>query len=118
MPSAVNVEVYDRRIVVYRNLHLFLLHVIGEGEPDIARIRDFGAGIQEALFLFGDDIDRYLNIVYERAIRLRTLAQVKAAGFSETRTPTILDEEAEIINWFTAQFTAARQIFRPYLSLQ
>jgi hypothetical protein len=67
----------------------------------------------KALFLFGDAIAEYLAGLYKKAIRLHYVAGVIASP--EARTRELVDEDAELLLWFSEQYEEARRQFSPYL---
>ena len=70
-------------------------------------------------FLFGEEIYNYIDEVYKRAIRLRATNQIlngQRPLTPEERT-RMIDQDQELLIWFTQQAEEARQMFSNYLRL-
>src|SRR5215472_5780631 len=55
------IDLYDRRLQVYRQLEKAIAPVMREAEVDQAAFTAFCIGESDATFLFGDDIRQYLK---------------------------------------------------------
>jgi hypothetical protein len=102
----ISLELYDRRISTYRVLRDFLVKVLGDARVEIEDLRRFAQDTEEALFLFDSRVATYLDSVYQHAVRLRAAGQrIEHPGqISYEERRKAIEEDAEILNWFSAQF--------------
>ena len=116
-PQPIGLDLYDRRIEIYRQLKSFLLKMTATGDIELSDLRSFGASIDETQFLFGDDIHSYLDGVYRRALRLRVVMTYlkEPSRLREDELRRFTDESTDLLMWFTDQFTVAPTLFRRYL---
>ncbi|MGE5692828.1 MAG: HNH endonuclease, partial [Candidatus Zixiibacteriota bacterium] len=66
-----SVEVYDRRIVVYRIVRDCLGEIFASATISLEKLQEFARGTDEAIFLFDRDVAEYLRELYQAANRLR-----------------------------------------------
>jgi hypothetical protein len=71
--SGVSLEVFDRRVPVYRHTIEFLRVVIKGTELGLEPIFTFARQTDEAVFLFDDPLAEYLAELYRRAVRLHAV---------------------------------------------
>ncbi|HEY0556820.1 MAG TPA: hypothetical protein VGG20_21365 [Thermoanaerobaculia bacterium] len=115
----ISLELYDRRIAVYRILRDFLIKVLGNTRVEIEDLRRFAQETEEAIFLFDARIARYLDDVYQHAVRLRAAGQrMEHPGqIPDQEWRDAIKEDGDLLNWFSSQFTEARTLFKRYLGL-
>jgi hypothetical protein len=89
---------------------------VRDAKIDANQISQFAASTDEALFLFDARLAGYLAALYSHAIRLRTVGLLmdKAADADRTR---LIEEDAELLIWFTEQFEEMRARFAPFLHI-
>lgn len=113
--SGVSLEVFDRRVPVYRATLEFLREVIKGSKLDLEPIFSFARQTDEALFLFDDELSEYLGELYRRAVHLHAVYALREAP--ESRTRELSDEWSSAMLWFSEQFEESRRRFAPYLRL-
>ena len=113
--AGVSLEVFDRRIPVYRATLKFLHEVIKGTKLDLEPLFSFARDTDEALFLFDDALSDYLRELYRRAVRLRATYAMRHEP--DHRTADLSKEWSEAMLWFTEQFEEVRSRFAPYLRL-
>jgi hypothetical protein len=111
----VSLEVFDRRVPVYRTTIEFLREVIKGSKLDLGPIFTFARETDEALFLFDDPLAEYLTELYRRAVRLHAVYAMSEPPAH--RTSELSKEWADSMLWFSEQFEEARRRFAPYLRL-
>lgn len=111
----VSLEVFDRRVPVYRSTLEFLREVIKGSNLDLEPIFKFARETDEALFLFDDHLSDYLRQLYRRAVQLHAVYAMSEPP--ERRTPELSQEWANAMLWFSEQFEESRRRFAPYLRL-
>jgi hypothetical protein len=113
--AGISLEVYDRRVLIYRSaLDFIRLNTRGD-ELEIQMLFKFAADTDEALFFFDGKIANYLNELYRRSNRLRATHLMLRPV--DRRTPELIQENTELLLWFTEQFEQTRRLFAPYLHL-
>ncbi len=119
--ESITLEIYDRRIPVYRTTRQFIRDVAENLRPDLKVILQFATDTDEALFLFGDDFAEYLETLFKKALRLRTLALMRERIHTHPEEAqnfqAMVQEETALAMWFTEQPEATRARFAPFLRL-
>jgi hypothetical protein len=114
--AGVSLEVYDRRIPIYRaTLDFIRLNTRG-AELEIQALFKFAADTDEALFLFDEKVANYLNELYRKANHLQAADQMVRPV--ESRTPALVQERMQLLLWFSEQFEPTRRLFAPYLRIE
>jgi hypothetical protein len=110
----ISLEVYERRIPVYRTVTQFIRAVVKDLKPRLPEIFKFAYETEEALFLFDESIAEYLDEIFSQAVRLHTVSVVLTRpGHRET----LPEEETKLALWFTEQYKEIRTRFAPFLRL-
>ena len=112
--TGVSLEVFDRRVPMYRATIDFLRVVIRGDKLELDPIFTFASATDEALFIFDDHLAEYLSELYQRAVRLHGVYAMRGV---EPRTRDLSQEWVESMEWFSEQFKEARRRFAPYLRL-
>src|SRR5262249_5107398 len=111
--ASISLEVYDRRISIYKTTIEFLRGVNAELKPDLHSVIKFGIDTDEALFLFDETISGYLSDIAKNAFRLRAASQTLDRGFTEAAS----QEQLALSMWFYEQFAEVRRRFAPFLQV-
>jgi hypothetical protein len=111
--SGVSLEVFDRRIPVYRATLAFLREVIKGTKLDLETLFAFARDTDEALFLFDDALSEYLRELYRRAVQLRATYSMRQEP--DHKTADLSKQWSEAMLWFSEQFDEVRRRFAPYL---
>jgi len=112
----ISLEVYDRRVPIYRTTVQFVRTVLKELQPKLQDILQFATDTDEALFLFDDTISEYLAQIFKKALRLRTISLTLSRLPADDRT-SLRGEETALALWFSEQFQEIRTRFAPFLGL-
>ena len=112
--TGVSLEVFDRRVPMYRATIDFLRVVIRGDKLELDPIFTFASATDEALFIFDDHLAEYLSELYQRAVRLHGVYAMQGV---EPRTRDLSQEWADSMEWFSEQFKEVRRRFSPYLRL-
>ena len=96
-----------------------LYKIIGEGKIEFEDIIEFSRKTHEALFLYDERVSEYLRFLIKKASRLRYLGKVIKSQFlaKDHNRELLLDEESEIIGWFSENIQVGRKLFKQYLHL-
>jgi hypothetical protein len=115
----VSPEVYDKRIVVYRNLKELLAKALGTGNVKIEDLQKYADATDEAFFLFDERVASYLGSVQGKAAALRAVrCRLEHPDLLTVKHRSkLIDEEAALLNWLTEQLWESMRLFKEYLTL-
>jgi hypothetical protein len=116
-PVPVSVEIFDRRIAIYRLVRGFLMDVVANADVDLARLRKFSQDTEEALFLLGHDVDGLIRELYLNGVNLRHVNQIAPLAKSDDERANFHAEWDRIMTWFLDQHEVVRTVFKRYLHL-
>lgn len=111
----VSLEVHDRRVPFYRITRQFVREIVAEGKVDLSRILKFAADTDEVLFLFDDSLATYLSQIYGKAIRFHFVT--KMLERPNRNMNALMDEDSELLLWFSEQLEEMRRRFLPFLRI-
>lgn len=117
--QALSLEVYEKKIQIYRATRRFLNLVLVNGTITVEQLADFSIETDEALFLFDKRVADYLQKLYKNAVKLYSYNN----RLSSSRPPIgeelskLVEEDSGLLIWFTEQIEAARNLFYNYISL-
>jgi hypothetical protein len=119
--AASALDVYDRRMPIYRTTRQFVRDVTESLRPDLQLIVKFSADTDEALFLFDKGMAEYLETLFKNALRLHTIGLLRERMLTHPDEPDnyfgVLQEETGIAAWFAEQPDEIRARFAPFLRL-
>jgi len=117
--DCISIEVYDRRYPVYATFWKFVLSILSEVEVHEQERAEFVQGITDALFLFDDEIDKYLDEVHRQAMKLRGAVRTinQGAQVDDLRWQEAIKKEGELMNWFEKELMNGKHLFARYLRL-
>lgn len=117
--AGVSIEIYERRYPIYAAFRNFVLSLFRYEEMREEDLKAFVDGTANALFLFGDDIDKYLNEVYRKAMAVRRAQRTIARSdrISEQQWQRAIEKEEDLMLWFEKQLTDGKRLFAKYLRL-
>jgi len=112
-----SLELYDRRIVVYRAARDFILIIVRHNSVDIKDIGKFVRDTEEALFLFDEKVSNYLVDMQKKAGCLGSVNSILEDKVDGEDRTSLIKQKYEIFNWFTEQFDTLRHEMRPFLTV-
>jgi hypothetical protein len=118
--SGIGIDVYDRRIPMYRVAMQFVRDVCANLRPDIQLVLKFARETDEAQFLFDSSVAEYLETLFTKALRLHTIGLIRERMATENEPQdfqAILAENIQLAEWFVKQHEEIRSRFAPFLSL-
>ncbi|MFM2431398.1 MAG: hypothetical protein RLZZ511_2611 [Cyanobacteriota bacterium] len=115
---AISIEVYDRRIEVYRFVRDFLFMIQREGTIKLEQLGDFVKKTDEIIFLFDASIADYIQEIYRQAVQLySTDKQLSNSRISEKEEISrIAKENSDLLIWLSDQPDALRKRLYNYIS--
>jgi hypothetical protein len=111
-------EVYDRRIAVYRSIRKFLSLIMTHANVTLEQLREFSQETDEAIFLFDSSVANYIQILYQKAVKLRYTREVLSSSQLSVgeEISSISRESSELLMWFTEQINEVRSLMYKYIS--
>jgi hypothetical protein len=120
--GGVGVDVYDRRVPIYRTTRQFVRDVCESLRPELQLILKFARDTDEALFLFDGEVAEYLQTLFKKALRLHTTGLLRERMLTHAdeveKFQAIAAEDMELALWFNAQLEEIRARFAPFLQLR
>lgn len=112
-------DVYERKIAIYRAVRALVIKVTQDATIEWHDLFTFNAATDEAIFMFGVDVDEYLKELHQRCVLLHvTHVQLSNGRFGtqpgEDRSQTV-HENVDHLSWFTKQLDVVRQLFSRYI---
>ena len=117
--SGRSTEVYDRRLTIYKATQTFLNAVVKNASPTVDELFTFAQSTDLALFLFDNKLVAYLSELYQKGVRLHFLhgETDPARNTPAEQRKAYIEEEHDLLIWFSEQLSVSRELFRPYLRL-
>ena len=111
-------ELYDRRITIYRAAISLMARIAQSASVEMKEASDFAKHTDEALFLFDDDVDAYLDDMYRRAMKLSALQHALDGMPVGDKRTEVVNEAMELVMWFAGQFGVLRGKLKPFLRVE
>jgi len=117
----VRLDLFDRRFNVFLKVRGILSSVIPEGRANKEEFLKFRTGVAEAYFLFGQEMEDYLDEVYMHGIKLATADQLyrmpreeRPDDYDPKKVAGEMDEE---LGWLMNQLPDVKAKFKKYLDV-
>ena len=112
--AKLNLDLFTRRMVIFNKTFDIIKLGTGQNVPDDAFAREFLNLIPEAQFLYGQEVNQYMNEVVQHSFSLSALLM-----FYEKSGKQIGSEEWKALvegqRWFVHQMPKCTKLFAPYL---
>ncbi len=95
---------YERRLQIYQRIVEMLRLTVRDSKPELVDLLKFSVDTAEADFLFGEEIPKYINEIYDHGLKLHN---------SKASVDAHMQEE----EWFVSQFSIAKEKFKRYLDI-
>ncbi|MGH7037356.1 MAG: hypothetical protein ACREE4_12785 [Stellaceae bacterium] len=110
-------DLYNRRFPIFDAASRLLFEIQSDAKISRDSISTFLKHRANAVFLLNDDLSKYLEDFAMRAVKLMRTQKRLTESNPGPRLEKLVDEEAELLNWFVAQPQILEQKFRPFLML-
>jgi hypothetical protein len=110
-------DLYDKRFRVYEAARGLLSHVFREGQPSIEEMNKYWLGTSDAVFLFDEDMDKYLDGVSKRIFGMHTNHTMLSAAKDQTARERLSQKMMDDMEWLRTEYSVMREKFRPFLQL-
>jgi len=115
--AEIMMRLFDRRLKLYVGFLKFLSHVTEKADLELSFLYRFSRHITIRCFVFGDDIEEYLQEVKKKAIRLRAIRRMVQHEKDNERLQKLFEEESEVLSWLSDQFDEGQRRFKKYLQI-
>jgi hypothetical protein len=109
-------DLYDRRYKMFESTRRLIAEIVREGRSTNQHVLTYLRETGDAVFLLDRSTVDYMKELEEQARRLAFLGTILATDDHPNRNAAI-DEEAELLQWFTDQFEVLIDKFKPFLQL-
>ena len=108
---------YDKRYPVYIKTMEFLSKISGAHNVTNDQLFAFLRDSRDKEFLFGEDVQKLLGRIYEKALDLNTFeATLNGLPVGDERTRRV-EESSKAFKWLTEQFATCKATFGEYLKV-
>lgn len=109
-------ELYDRRLAVFRSVLTFLAEILREGYVPPNRCLQFYREASEAMFLFPEDVQSFVDELYKKGIDLaftrdQLFPDDVNTGPTGPERGDFARTKAELFKWFAKQTEVAKELF-------
>ncbi len=117
----VKLDLFDRRFRVFLEVRKVLSSVLPEAKASKEDFLKFRTGVAESYFVFGPEIENYLDDIYLHGIKLATadymyrLPKEERAGDHDSKK--VADDINTHLTWLMEQLPVAKQKFKKYLDV-
>ncbi len=117
--NSISIELYRLRYPVYTAFKKFVLSILRDASVSNDDISQFIKGTEDALFLFGAEIEEYLETVYKQAVQIRQVQRIihRGSGTSAIDWDEALELDQELFSWFEKQLNDGKYVFARYLNV-
>jgi hypothetical protein len=111
-------DLFEKRFAVYKGAQRFLTHILKSGKIELDKLFEFRRDTQDAVFLFSDDIPKYLDSIDRKALDMGTKAeQYKDLPVGEERSK-LCKEESRLLMELLDELPRLKDVFAPYLKFK
>jgi hypothetical protein len=116
--NKLRLDLYDRRFKLYNEIQSLLASIVQKGDVSNDDLAGCLRNTKEAVFLFKEDIPKYINELYKQACELQFLEKVIGNKVPGADRKKAIEKRAEIFGWFPKQFGKCTEKFKKYLSFE
>jgi hypothetical protein len=111
-------DLYDKRYPVYLATMQYLSFIALEASVTLEELIKFLRNSKDKEFLFGKDIQQYLDQLYRKGtdLKLRT-DLLKNPSLPEPKRQRLVEEQSELLSWFSKQSEVVKEHFGEYLKI-
>ncbi|BAW95903.1 hypothetical protein NIES970_08370 [[Synechococcus] sp. NIES-970] len=118
-------DLYDRRLHIFRHVIKFTISICNHPswiEPQAwhdSRLAELDENIQESIFLFDEEIYKYIKSIREESLEILTVSQLLAEkNLSQDDRNMYADKKAKKLIWLTNQLEVSQKKFGKYLNFK
>lgn len=112
-------DLFDKRFDVYDATKKYLSKITAEGNVSNDDLADFLIATNKSYFLFGQDIEKYLNELYLKGVDLNyTQKQIRSGRLIDEANTKVVEKDHETFTWLTDQLTKSKSVFGKYMRFE
>ncbi|ODS32495.1 MAG: hypothetical protein SCARUB_02396 [Candidatus Scalindua rubra] len=112
-------DLFDKRFKVYEATKYLFTQILQLGNIDLQKIRKFRLITMDAVFLFDDEIHKYLEKeIHLKALKINNIVKKYKDLPEGSKKVELCREQAEIVNWFRDEYFKLQNVFSPYLKFK
>jgi hypothetical protein len=100
---------FEKRMAVFNSTMKMIGSVMQTANADLSQCFQFIKDTRDHEFLFGPEVGKFINEVYQKAVALHAHTQMRSSDAAQL---------TEILNWFFEQSGEARKIFLRYMDFR
>ena len=116
--NKLRLDLYDRRFKLYNEIQSLLASIVQMGDVSNDDLAGCLRNTKEAVFLFKEDIPKYIDELYKQACELQYLEKVINNKVPGANREKAAEKRGEVFRWFPNQFKECTEKFKRYLSFE
>jgi len=109
-------DLFDRRFEVYEATKKYLAKIGAKDDVTRDDLVNFNIETNKSYFLFGNDIQEYLNELHSKGVILHSLnKKLRTDKLSQDEREEVIEKEGKNFEWLTDQLTKSKDIFGKYM---
>jgi hypothetical protein len=112
-------DLYDRRLKIRQAVMGFIASVVRQSDANDENLITLLRETSETRFLCREDVEQYINALYNKGIEVQYFnKQIEASNSEQSRDYRVhlANLLNDLLRWFSAQLKEANNVFDPYLS--
>lgn len=106
---------FKQRVAVFNAVVEFIKNVTADGNVELPSLFKLSAESANYPFLFGKDVQEYMDELQKKGLAVRSLNLKLKAGTAKDNDVT---NETELLIWFSNQFKGAESVFLKYINFR
>jgi hypothetical protein len=111
-------DLFEKRFAVYKTAEEMLGAIYANWRIETQEFWDYVRGIQDAVFLFGPEIPEYLQILHEKAAKLRATQRKMEASSRDEQWKELSKSEDVLLQEMEDELRKLKNVFLPYLKFR
>ena len=109
-------DLFDRRFEVYEATKKYLAKIGAKDDVTRDDLVNFNIETNKSYFLFGNDIQEYLNELHSKGVILHSLnKKLRTDKLSQDEREEVIEKEGKNFEWLTDQLTKSKDVFGKYM---
>jgi len=113
--SKLVLDLFNQRIDVYHGVQKVMARVMQRGAADILDISDFRVPQDQARFLFGDEVNKYLHVQRETLVNLEYCRSIMQTNQGDDKYQRAVDLHYKCMLQVTNFFDEFGALMKPYM---
>jgi hypothetical protein len=110
-------DLYDKRYPVFLATMEYISSIMPRMDVTQEALSNFLRNFKDREFLFGKDIQEYLDVLYDKGVDLSFVNKKLENESIEKERERLLDKRHNLFMWFKDQFEISKQLFGKYLKI-